>query len=120
MPRFHSHINTARSILNAYKGEVPFTVFVKAFFTKEKKYGSRDRKSIASLCYNFFRLGTACKGLSVEEQLLTAHFLFSTQPDEWLQNERPDWNGQVQLTLHEKLELIGLNTLQIFPFNDAL
>jgi 16S rRNA (cytosine967-C5)-methyltransferase len=120
MARYHSHVNTAKTILGAYQGAVPFSVFLKEFFSREKKYGSRDRKWIASLCYNFFRLGHMCLGKSLDEQLQTAHFLFTTQPDEWMQAERPEWNGQVKLPLHRKLALAGMDPSKIFPFNQQL
>lgn len=120
MAKIHSHFNTAKAILNQYKGEVPFSAFLKTFFSKEKKYGSRDRKTISGLCYNYFRLGSALKEKSQDEKLLTALFLFNDQPNELLQDEKPDWNSSITLFLTDKLRLINFDVANIFPFNNKL
>ncbi|MCW3109096.1 MAG: hypothetical protein JWQ09_3602 [Segetibacter sp.] len=36
MTRSYSHVNTAKAILNLYKGEMPFNAFLKSFFQKKK------------------------------------------------------------------------------------
>src|SRR5437870_3655540 len=105
MSRFYSHVNTAKAILGLYKGEMPFAAFLKIFFSKEKKYGSRDRKTISSLCYNYFRLGFALKDQTIDAKLLTSLFLLSEVSNEWLQNVKPEWNERIGLPLAEKLRL---------------
>src|SRR4051812_11872993 len=120
MSRFYSHVNTAKSILNLYNGEVPLSVFLKNFFAKEKKYGSRDRRNITSLCYNYFRLGSAGAGQTLDEHLLTALFLLTEAPNERLQNEKNDWNDHVPLPLREKLTLAQFDVQAIFPFKKEL
>jgi 16S rRNA (cytosine967-C5)-methyltransferase len=120
MSRFHSHVNTAKAILNQFKGDAPFSSFLKTFFSKEKKYGSRDRKAISSLCYNYFRLGSWLKDRDIGEKLLVATFLSTNSANEWLQNEKPEWNNNITLPLIEKLSLIGFNADIIFPFNNDL
>ncbi|MCW3109144.1 MAG: Fmu (Sun) protein [Segetibacter sp.] len=120
MTRSYSHVNSAKAILNLYKGEMPFSVFLKNFFSKEKKYGSRDRRTISSLCYNYFRLGFALKGQSIDEKLLIGLFLSANASNEWLQNEKPEWNEIVTVPLAEKLSLIEFDVEKIFPFNDEL
>ena len=120
MSRFYSHLHTAKSILNLYDGEVPLSVFLKNFFAKEKKYGSRDRKNISSLCYNYFRLGFAATGKTTDERLLIAVFLLTDAPNEWLQNEKNDWNAQVHRALPEKIKFAKFDADHIFPFNQEL
>ncbi len=51
------HIVYAKQILQHYKGLQPFHLFLKSYFASHKKHGSRDRKLIRKLCYDFFRLG---------------------------------------------------------------
>ncbi|MBS1564367.1 MAG: Fmu (Sun) domain-containing protein, partial [Bacteroidetes bacterium] len=41
--RHFSHLNTAAAILQSYRGEQPFHLFIKDYFKQDKKYGSRDR-----------------------------------------------------------------------------
>ena len=97
MSRFHSHVNTAKTIINLYKGEMPFSAFLKNYFGKEKKYGSRDRRTISSLCYNYFRIGFAAPDKSIDERLLIAVFLCASVQNEFLQAERPEWNEKISL-----------------------
>ncbi|GEO07951.1 Fmu (Sun) domain-containing protein [Segetibacter aerophilus] len=120
MSRFYSHVNTAKSILGTYSGQVPFSVFLKAFFAKEKKFGSRDRKNISSFCYSYFRLGYAFKEQSIDERLMTALFLSTDVSIEWLQKEKPEWVASIALSLKEKIRVIGLNLKTVFPFADEL
>ncbi len=120
MSRFYSHINTAKSIISLYKGEVPFNFFLKNFFLKEKKYGSRDRRMISSLCYNYFRTGNVITGKTIEEKMLTGLFLCTRQPNEILRNEKPGWNEKVMLDLAEKILISEIDVEEIFPFNKEL
>lgn len=120
MSRIYSHVNTAKAILHIYKGEMPFSAFLKTFFSKEKKYGSNDRKTISSLCYNYFRLGFALKDLSIDEGLLMSFFLLTNASNDWLQNEKPEWNKTVTSPLQEKLRLTDFQVSKIFPFNSEL
>src|SRR4051794_18006548 len=118
MSRIYSHINTAKAILNLYKGELPFSTFLKNFFAKEKKYGSRDRRTISSICYNYFRLGFAYRHSVIEEKLLVSEFLCNSVASEFLQTEKPEWNERITAPLGEKLVLAGVEVEKVFPFND--
>lgn len=70
MSIFTSHLNSAASILKIYNGDEPFHLFIKKYFASNKKYGSKDRKQIASLCYNYYRLGHAANNISAEERIV--------------------------------------------------
>jgi 16S rRNA (cytosine967-C5)-methyltransferase len=86
MSRFHSYINNACKIIEQYKGDVPFSLFIKQFFSKEKKFGSSDRKQISALCYNYFRVGLAFGKKIGADQLLAATFLCSGEKSILLSN----------------------------------
>ena len=60
------------SILSQYKGSEPFHFYLKKYFSSNKKHGSKDRKQITSLCYNYFRLGY---GVSQQIELQEKFFL---------------------------------------------
>src|SRR5688572_800626 len=122
MSRFHSYINTATNILSAYKGESPFAAALKTFFSGQKKYGSSDRKSIAHLCYCFFRTGHVTRELSLEKRIVAGLFLCSTIPNEILENLEPIWNANIALSPEKKLELLKINepVTALFPFGDEL
>ena len=120
MSRFYSYINTSETIIDLYKGDVPFSIFIKSYFASNKKFGSKDRKQISSLCYNFFRLGKAAKELAVEEKILTGIFLCENKSNELLDNLRPEWNALIE----QSIDAILSNNGSLFDFrshvNDLL
>lgn len=122
LSRYHSYINSAKKILGAYKGEEPFSSFLKKHFAENRKFGSKDRKQISHLCYCFFRLGKAIMNLTTDEKLLIALFLCSEQSSEILAALKPEWNEKCDLPLGEKLLIINYSLLitEVFPWTDEL
>lgn len=122
MSRFNSYINTASQLIKNYKGETPFAIFLRNYFAANKKYGARDRKQIASLCYNYFRIGFAIDNEPIEKRILLGFFLCETSPSELLEKLMPEWNEVISLSIDEKINF--LNSLikidDIFPFKEAL
>jgi len=120
--RYHSYLNSATAILAAYKGEEPFTSFIKKYFSQHKKFGSKDRRQVSHLCYCYFRLGKALPGMPVEERILTGLYLCSHQPDEILQELKPEWNESVALDFSAKQKLIdnSFSIAGIFPWQNEL
>lgn len=119
MSRYYSYLNTAGQILDAYKGEMPFSIFIKQYFSKEKKFGSKDRKQISTLCYHYFRVINAINSKSMEESLLLATFLCENQTNPILALANPILNEQIEVDLSEKLNFIkGKIALdKLFPLN---
>ena len=122
MSRFHSYINTAQKIIESYQGDKPFAFFIKQFFAANKKYGSKDRRQIASLCYNYFRLGFAGNHLSIDKKIVLATFLCESEPSLLLENLQPEWNHLIGLPTDEKLTILKapFSLSDIFPFGDEL
>ncbi|HYF31389.1 MAG TPA: Fmu (Sun) domain-containing protein [Chitinophagaceae bacterium] len=125
MLKHFSHLNTAVQLLEQYRGEMPFSIFAKSFFAQHKKYGSKDRKRIAHLCYCYFRLGQSLQTLPKEERVLTGLFLCSAHPDELLQHARPEWNAQIGSTIDEKISVLNQSGIHfsiqdIFPWKSEL
>lgn len=122
MSRYHSYINSSLRILQSYDGGIPFSIFIKQFFSKEKKYGSKDRKQISSLCYSWFRLGTAFNKELTEDNLLKALFLLSGETSPLLEHLTPEWNRAAVATFEEKLSILDFpfTTANIFPFTNEL
>src|SRR5215207_9881052 len=120
--RSHSYVNTAWSILGTYDGSMPFAIWLKKFFRANKKFGSRDRKLIAHLCYSYYRLGNAFSLHTIEERILIGVFLTSTIPHAVLEELRPEWNEHISFSIEEKLHYLkapdALDAL--FPFSFAL
>ncbi|HEY1113391.1 MAG TPA: Fmu (Sun) domain-containing protein, partial [Chitinophagaceae bacterium] len=93
--RIYSYIQSAARMLQEYRGDQPFATWLKAYFSANKKFGSRDRKQVSHLCYSFFRLGRAFMDTPAEERILIAQFLASDAPNAFLQELRPEWNNRV-------------------------
>lgn len=118
----YSYISTATVIISGYTGDEPLSSFLRHFFAKDKKYGSRDRKAISHLCYCYFRLGNALNKLPAEERIIKALFLCSSKSDPLLQQLDASLNEQVSLQPVEKMNIIGTTSLwqDIFPFHDHI
>ena len=98
------------------------SAYLKKFFANNKKYGSKDRKQISQLCYSFFRTGKSLQSLSVQERLLAGLYLSIQQPNELLQEVKPDWNESVADSIAAKFTRIEKegNLHAVFPWSDAL
>lgn len=118
--KYFSHLNTAQTILTRYQGAQPFHHFIREFFRQHKKYGSKDRKNIARLCYGCLRQGYAARHLSLQQQVLTGLFLTSTTADEMCLQLIPEWSDSITLPLAKKLELVQLKPAAIFPWHTQL
>ncbi len=122
---YSSHLATAQQLLLYYKPQTPFHVYLKKYFQQNKKHGSNDRKLIAALCYNYFRLGFALKDIPVEERILTGFFLCEQTNSHFLHFFKSEWNEAINKSLEEKLT-IGFDHPEqsaiknIFPFKDEL
>lgn len=118
--RYHSYLNSAAAIIRSYKGDQPFAVFIKKYFSAHKKYGGRDRKQISALCYNYYRLGKALPAIEVEEKLIAACFLCERTGTDFLDFHKPDWNLAVTKPLPEKMQMAKLDMNAVFPWADEL
>ncbi|TCZ67336.1 methyltransferase domain-containing protein [Flaviaesturariibacter aridisoli] len=70
--KVEAYVKSAATILTAYDGKVPFAAFLKDYFRKEKKFGSRDRRTVSQFCYAYFRLGNLYRNLAAEERIYKA------------------------------------------------
>ncbi|MBC7904592.1 MAG: Fmu (Sun) domain-containing protein [Gemmatimonadaceae bacterium] len=118
MSRYFSYVNSARDILLKYKGEQPFPAYIKQFFAANKKYGSRDRKTISHLCYCFFRTGKAMPEAELTERIITGYFMCSTGPDDLLRQLKPEWCEYAGMTVPEKIEYLSFEP--VFPWKEHL
>lgn len=118
MTRWENYINTAEKIIKGYNGALPLHHSLKAFFKANPHMGSRDRKRIQQLVYQYFRLGRWQAALPVKERMLLGVFLCEHAPDDLLQFFRPDWNERATASLEEKLSLAGFtwDAREAFPF----
>jgi len=123
--KFDNQLRYATTIITAYQGETPLHVWLKDFFRQHKQMGSRDRKTVSSLVYGFYRLGHSVRGLGLEERVLLGSFLVQHQPGELLAYFRPEWNALVSRPLEEKIAFvraagIDFEPTEIFPWKSEL
>jgi len=119
----YSYLNTAKSILEQYQGNVPFATWLKNFFKQDKKFGSKDRKQIAHLCYCYFRAGRALLHLNIDERIIWSLFLCSTEPGKLLEGLNTELNARAHLSLDEKIAKAfeeGFKVEMGFPWQEDL
>src|SRR5690242_6531138 len=118
----YSYLKSAVQILDEYKGDEPLSAFLKKYFGRNKKYGSRDRKHVSHLCYCYFRLGKGLVDMSRHERILTGLFLCSDKSNDLLGVLNPEWNMRTGLPLREKLLIINSPLLMndVFPWKREL
>lgn len=120
---FHRYLGYAISLIENYNGKEPFHLYLKKYFSLNKKHGSRDRKIISSICYGYFRLGFGVSfQLTSEEKLLLGIFLTENRSNILLQQFKPDWNQKIAEDLNSKIEFVKriFDPIKIFPFSDEL
>ncbi|WP_176113020.1 Fmu (Sun) domain-containing protein [Sediminibacterium ginsengisoli] len=78
-----NYIRSAIAIMEQYNGSLPLAAFLKNYFAQHKKFGSKDRKRIAHLCYCYCRIGHAADALDTAERLRIALFLCQDEAGEW-------------------------------------
>lgn len=129
MNKWYSYLNSAQNIINLYDGKLPFHHFIKQHFKQFKKYGSKDRKWIAHLCYCNFRMGHALKNETLEIRILAAHFLTTPVADELLACFKPSWHTYLvkdkPATLRARINVLqqefpDFNAEAIFPYTTQL
>lgn len=119
----YRYLDYASSILANYRGHEPFHLYLKKYFSANKKHGSKDRRQIASLCYYFFRLGLGgSSSADVKEKLLLAIFLIENKPSSFLELLKPQWNEKIALPVSEKHEMVSdiFNPQNIVPYKTEI
>ena len=120
--RYYSYLNTASKIINTYKGDEPLSVYLKKFFSSDKRYGSKDRKLISHSCYCYFRLGKMATDLPADERILLGLFLCTDKPGEMLAALKQEWSEHITITTQHKIEKSGFHfsVSEIFPWKSEM
>jgi 16S rRNA (cytosine967-C5)-methyltransferase len=81
---FRSRYSSALQLLEGYKYPEPFHIAAKNFFKSSKKFGSKDRKAIAEICYTFLRCGKVVQDVELKKGLLLSSlFLEFDRVEDW-------------------------------------
>jgi 16S rRNA (cytosine967-C5)-methyltransferase len=120
---YHRYLEYASAIIPEYNGQEPFHLYLKKYFSANKKHGSGDRKQITSLCYNYFRLGLGVRQrVSLNEKLLLGIFVIEKKSTPILEKLNPTWNKNISLSISEKIKMLEnvFKAEKIFPFQNEL
>lgn len=120
---FQKYLQYATLILSLFKGGEPFHIYLKRYFGRHRKHGSKDRKLITALCYNYFRLGLGViKQEHFEGSLLLAVYLCENIHSPLLAFFKPEWGTFMEASLPEKINAVRdiFHSEQIFPCNGEL
>ncbi|ACU64239.1 RsmB/NOP family class I SAM-dependent RNA methyltransferase [Chitinophaga pinensis] len=122
MTRWENYIASAEKIIVSYDGSLPLHHFLKGFFKQHPYMGSRDRRQISQLVYQYYRLGQLWQQeKSMAERILLGTFLCEKESSDLLQFFRPELNEKVSLPVAEKLAFLDITeTTTVFPFTAAL
>ncbi len=91
MKYFRSRFKSSLEILETYNYPEPFHIHIKNHFSGHKKYGSKDRKAIADICYTYLRTGLLFKNESIATGLLKSSLLLEW---EWTSDLNKVADGQ--------------------------
>lgn len=118
--RSEQQLRSFLRVFENYRNDKPLAKFLPDFFRRNKQMGSNDRRSASRLLYNYFRMGKAFAGKTIEQKLFMAEFLCTSVDNPFLQHFRPDLNEKIQLSLDRKIAYSianeGLNLTEVFPF----
>ncbi len=122
---FQSYFNTSVYLIQQYDGSAPLHIYLKKYFSPNKKHGSKDRKFIIHACYCYFRLGRALQNITSEERLKTAFFLCNAEAGEWHILFNENWLNHWSKLLNERIEFIktvykDFDMQKIFPWPGEL
>ncbi|MFN5232509.1 MAG: hypothetical protein ACK5CN_07565 [Bacteroidota bacterium] len=107
MAVFHQqHLRSAIDIIEAYHFNEPFSLFLKNYFRRHKKFGSKDRKTIADLCFGYFRIGQSAHSYTIQEQAIIGFYLTHSADNGFLVHINPDLSKSIEKSLEEKLILL--------------
>lgn len=69
--------------ISTYTGSIPLSIHLKQYSRLHKEMGSRDRRFLQQLTYQYFRLNNAINADSVGQKIAIAHILCNTEPDDF-------------------------------------
>ena len=112
--RLYAYFQSAETILSQYDGAVPFASWLKNYFKQHKKFGSKDRKTIARICFAYFRTGKALADRPMSERLIAAMVVLHPNEPGLGDLIKQEWQEYLQPGENHRTGFV-LNPSQIFP-----
>lgn len=95
---------------------MPLAVVLKNTFAQNKKFGSKDRKYIAQLCYDYYRFAVLMdEKTDLEQKIIKAHYLSEQANFAILETLAPPLANSFENSFAEKCSTLALNNSQ-WPF----
>lgn len=79
-------MRNAVKAIDGYDGNLPLPIYLKQFFRLHKEMGSRDRKFLQQLVYQYFRLNHAIINEDKEAKIALAHWLCANINDDFIKH----------------------------------
>lgn len=101
---------------------MPLPIHLKTFFSNEKKFGSKDRKWISEICFQYFRCALLFQNqtISVDEAIIRSVYLCSTETSDFLHAVSPHLNEDISDELSSKLKRLGADSATTFLYAHLL
>jgi len=96
-----------QAIIENYKGDLPLAHFLKNYFKQYPILGSRDRKILSALSYNWYRCSHGIDGTEWLDNLIT----------QWLNNPAQFQNFSLAKWLHDQAIPIDIDALFAFDIS---
>ena len=112
------YIQYATTLIAQYKGETPFSIYLKKYFSLNKKHGSKDRRIVSALCFGYFRLGQGViQSISLENKILLGYFLTQSTLRPGGKILSDEWSAHLPKPMNQKLDLVKevFDVKKVFP-----
>ncbi len=111
MSGLHRYLHVALFLTGEYDGTIPLHHYLRNYFRKHKKFGSRDRRWIKELCYAWYRAFFLFRDMSPATQLGASFYLTndtgSALAEEILASAGHEFNGlDINLPVEDKLRVL--------------
>ncbi len=100
------HIAQAEKLFEVYDGTEPLHLYLKKFFKRNKKFGSKDRKNIAEYLYAAYRLGRENRHLDFRTRVFLTIFLKGEKEVALFETYFPDLVSHYEKPLEEKVAFV--------------
>lgn len=117
------YIESAERIISGYDGSMPLHHYLKQYFAREKKFGSRDRKAVAHACYSYFRLGNALRQLPKADRIRIGIFLCNSEGGNWsavMPSVVAEWPAALDDRIHLVAQRFPAFLEELFPLTEHL
>ena len=117
------HILVVEKLIAGYKSSLPFSVYLKDYFSKNKKHGSKDRKSITHLSYTYFRLGKCIADKDFNTRLIVAIYLSNNKMPSYAEtlfenSLLNEWSEDISNRIDKVKDIYpSFNLEQLLPFS---